>query len=92
MVAELLIRAESTADGCLNQREMSRKTFEREWTRTGDKYQIRGDGRYICCGRTDDIFKASCMSASPFEPEQTLIAHSASLEAAVVAGQDEKVY
>ena len=37
-------------------------------------------------------FKASGMSASPFEPEQTLIAHSARLEAAFVAGQDETVY
>ncbi len=89
-IGEMLVRGESAADGYWNQREKSRKTFEGEWTRTGDKYQIREDGRYIYCGRTDDMFKVSGMWVSPFEIEQALIAHSAVLEAAVVAGEDEE--
>ena len=89
-IGEMLVRGESAADGYWNQREKSRKTFEGEWTRTGDKYQIREDGRYVYCGRTDDMFKVSGMWVSPFEIEQALIAHSAVLEAAVVAGEDDE--
>lgn len=87
-VGELLVRGASAADGYWNQRDKSRATFEGEWTRTGDKYERRADGRYIYCGRTDDMFKVSGIWVSPFEVEQAISAHAAVLEAAVVPSLD----
>ena len=87
-VGELLVNGASAADGYWNQREKSRATFEGNWTRTGDKYERRDDGRYVYCGRTDDMFKVSGIWVSPFEVEQAISAHKSVLEAAVVAAQD----
>ncbi len=87
-IGELLVRGQSAAMGYWNQREKSRRTFEGEWTRTGDKYQQRADGVYIYCGRADDMFKVSGIWVSPFEVEAALIAHPRVLEAAVVPAED----
>ncbi|MCB1363839.1 MAG: benzoate-CoA ligase family protein [Rhodobacteraceae bacterium] len=89
-VGELLVRGDSAADGYWNKRAQSRDTFEGEWTRTGDKYERTESGRYVYCGRTDDMFKVSGIWLSPFEVEQALIAHPKVLEAAVVAARDDK--
>ncbi len=88
-VGELLVRGPSAAEGYWNRRDKSRETFEGEWTRTGDKYERTAEGRYIYCGRTDDMFKVSGIWVSPFEIEQALIEHPAVLEAAIVAHADE---
>lgn len=88
-IGELLVNGPSAASDYWNQREKSRTTFEGEWTRTGDKYELRDDGRLVYCGRTDDMFKVSGIWLSPFEVEQALITHPAVLEAAVVAARDE---
>lgn len=87
-VGELLVRGPSSAEGYWNRRRKSQATFEGAWTRTGDKYEHK-DGRFIYCGRTDDMFKVSGIWVSPFEVEQALIDHPAVLEAAVVARADE---
>ncbi len=87
-IGELLVNGPSAADGYWNKREKSRATFEGVWTRTGDKYERREDGRLIYCGRTDDMFKVSGIWVSPFEVEQALIEHPSVLEAAVVAHPD----
>lgn len=87
-IGELLVRGASAADGYWNQRNKSRATFEGEWTRTGDKYEQTDDGRYVYCGRTDDMFKVSGIWLSPFEVEQALVGHPSVLEAAVVAMRD----
>jgi 4-hydroxybenzoate-CoA ligase len=87
-IGEMLVRGDTAADGYWNQRAKSRATFEGAWTRTGDKYTRRADGRYVYCGRTDDMFKVSGQWVSPFEVEQALIAHPSVLEAAVVAAKD----
>ncbi|TDE35953.1 benzoate-CoA ligase family protein [Antarcticimicrobium sediminis] len=89
-VGELLVRGPSSADGYWNRRNKSQSTFAGHWTRTGDKYERTPDGRYVYCGRTDDMFKVSGIWVSPFEVEQALIEHPAVLEAAVVARADEK--
>ena len=89
-VGELLVNGASAASDYWNQRDKSRTTFEGEWTRTGDKYEIRPDGRYIYCGRTDDMFKVSGIWVSPFEVEQAIVSHPAVLEAAVVAARDDQ--
>ena len=88
-VGELLVRGASAAEGYWNQRGKSRATFEGEWTRTGDKYEVNDEGRFIYCGRTDDMFKTSGIWVSPFEVEQAISAHPSVLESAVVAAQDE---
>ena len=89
-IGELVVRGASAADGYWNKRDKSRATFEGEWTRTGDKYERREDGRFVYCGRTDDMFKVSGIWVSPFEVEQSLISHPAVLEAAVVPARDDE--
>jgi 4-hydroxybenzoate-CoA ligase len=88
-MGELLVRGSTAAAGYWNQRARSRRTFEGEWTRTGDKYFRRPDGVYIYCGRADDMFKVSGIWVSPFEVEEALIAHPSVLEAAVVPAEDD---
>jgi len=87
-IGELLVNGPSGAADYWNQRAKSRGTFEGAWTRTGDKYEKRADGRLVYCGRTDDMFKVSGIWVSPFEVEQALISHPSVLEAAVVAHRD----
>ena len=87
-VGELLVNGASAANCYWNQRDKSRSTFEGIWTRTGDKYERREDGRLVYCGRTDDMFKVSGIWLSPFEVESALVDHPRVLEAAVVAQRD----
>ncbi|WP_299555173.1 benzoate-CoA ligase family protein [uncultured Tateyamaria sp.] len=87
-VGELLVNGASAAGGYWNQRDKTRETFEGVWTRTGDKYERRADGRYVYCGRTDDMFKVSGIWVSPFEVEQAITSHASVLECAVVAMKD----
>jgi len=89
-VGELLVRGPSSADGYWNRRNKSQSTFQGHWTRTGDKYERNAEGRFVYCGRADDMFKVSGIWVSPFEVEQALIEHPAVLEAAVVPWHDEK--
>ncbi|MDE3138198.1 MAG: benzoate-CoA ligase family protein [Acidobacteriota bacterium] len=87
-LGELLVKGGSSASDYWNLRDKSRATFEGEWTRTGDKYQKTQNGRFVYCGRTDDMFKVSGIWVSPFEIEQALLTHPNVLEAAVVAACD----
>lgn len=89
-VGELLVRGPSSAEGYWNRRSKSLNTFQGHWTRTGDKYEQRADGRFVYCGRTDDMFKVSGIWVSPFEVEQALIEYPGVLEAAVVARADDQ--
>src|SRR6266567_1522338 len=88
-IGELSVRGPTAADGYWNQREKTRRTFEGEWTRTGDKYVRDPDGFYRICGRTDDMFKVSGQWVSPYEVEAALITHPRVLEAAVVPKEDD---
>ena len=87
-IGELLVKGDSAPLDYFGRRAQSRATFEGAWTRTGDKYERLGGGRYRYCGRTDDMFKVSGIWVAPFEIEQALIAHASVLEAAVVAARD----
>jgi len=87
-IGELLVRGPSAAEGYWNQRDKSRRTFQGEWTRTGDKYVQEANGCYRYQGRADDMFKVSGIWVSPFEVETALMAHPAVQEAAVVGRQD----
>jgi 4-hydroxybenzoate-CoA ligase len=87
-IGELLVRGPSAAEGYWNQRAKTRRTFQGEWTRTGDKYVQEPDGTYRYQGRADDMFKVSGIWVSPFEVEAALASHPAVQEAAVVGRED----
>jgi 4-hydroxybenzoate-CoA ligase len=87
-VGELHVHGPTAADSYWNQREKSRRTFQGEWTRTGDIYVRDADGRYTYCGRADDMFKVSGVWVSPFEVETALTNHPAVQAAAVVPAED----
>ncbi len=89
-IGELLVNGDSSATDYWNQPEKSQATFNAGWTRTGDKYEQQEDGRFIYCGRTDDMFKVSGIWVSPFEVEQAIISHPRVLEAAVVPARDDQ--
>ncbi|MBY0332993.1 MAG: benzoate-CoA ligase family protein [Acetobacteraceae bacterium] len=87
-IGELLVRGPSAAEGYWNQREKSRRTFQGEWTRTGDKYVREASGTYRYQGRADDMFKVGGIWVSPFEVEAALAGHPAVQEAAVIGRED----
>jgi benzoate-CoA ligase family protein len=85
---ELVVRGDSAAEGYWNQRGKSRRTFQGEWTYTGDTYIRDEDGYYRFQGRSDEMLKVSGVWVSPFEVEEALISHPAVLEAAVIGRED----
>jgi 4-hydroxybenzoate-CoA ligase len=87
-VGELRVRGPTAADGYWSQREKSRRTFQGEWTRTGDFYTRDVEGRYTYSGRADDMFKVSGVWVSPFEVEAALADHPAVQMAAIVPAED----
>lgn len=87
-VGELFVRGPTAALMYWSDRDKSQRTFQGEWTRSGDQYVCNEDGSYTCIGRSDDMFKVSGMYVSPFEVEAALITHAAVLESAVVGLPD----
>ena len=85
---ELVVRGDSAAEGYWNQRNKTRRTFQGEWTYTGDTYTRDAEGYFRFQGRSDEMLKVSGVWVSPFEVEEALIAHPAVLEAAVIGRQD----
>jgi len=87
-IGDLYIRGPSAALMYWGNREQSRRTFQGEWTRAGDKYVRSADGYYTYAGRSDDMLKVAGQYVSPFEVEAALMRHEAVLEAAVVGKDD----
>lgn len=89
-IGEMLVSGPSAAICYWNDPERTRRTFQGEWVRTGDKFRRTGEGDYVYCGRSDDMLKVGGLWVSPLEVESALLAHEAVFEAAVVgaAGQD----
>ncbi len=85
---ELIVRGDSAADGYWNQRAKTRRTFQGEWTYTGDTYTRDAEGYFRFQGRSDEMLKVSGVWVSPFEVEEALITHPAVLEAAVIGRRD----
>jgi 4-hydroxybenzoate-CoA ligase len=86
---ELVVRGDSAADGYWNQRGKTRRTFQGEWTYTGDTYIRDAEGYFRFQGRSDEMLKVSGVWVSPFEVEEALISHPTVLEAAVIGRQDQ---
>jgi benzoate-CoA ligase len=89
-VGELHVRGPTNALAYWCNRAKSRTTFLGEWTRTGDKFRRDASGRFVYCGRSDDMLKVSGIYVSPTEVENALLSHNAVLEAAVVGWADEQ--
>ena len=87
-VGNLRVKGDSTMALYWNQHEKTKETLFGPWIQTGDKYYQDEDGYFWYCGRSDDMLKVSGMWVSPVEVENTLVAHEAVLEAAVVGLQD----
>jgi benzoate-CoA ligase family protein len=88
-IGNLLVKGESTCAYYWNQHEKTKQTIKGEWIVTGDKYSQDADGYYWYAGRADDMLKVGGIWVSPVEVENTLIQHSAVLEAAVVGQEDD---
>jgi acyl-coenzyme A synthetase/AMP-(fatty) acid ligase len=71
-----------------NQHEKTKNTLLGHWIQTGDKYYQDAEGYFFYCGRADDMLKVGGIWVSPVEVENTLIAHPAILETAVVGVED----
>ncbi|GAC1431523.1 MAG: benzoate-CoA ligase family protein [Ktedonobacteraceae bacterium] len=89
-IGNLLIAGDSITSQYWNKHEKTKNTLNGQWIATGDKYYQDADGYYWYCGRSDDMLKVGGQWVSPVEVENTLIAHPAVLEAAVVGAIDEE--
>jgi acetyl-CoA synthetase len=72
----------------LNEPERYRKCFIDQWYLSGDLAFKDKDGYFWFVGRNDDIIKTAGHMVGPFEVENSLMAHPAVAEAAVVGKPD----
>jgi benzoate-CoA ligase len=87
-IGTLMVSGDSAAAGYWKQHEKTKATFLGQWVNTGDKYFRDDDGYYHYCGRSDDMLKVGGIWVSPVEVENTVLAHAAVLECAVVGITD----
>jgi benzoate-CoA ligase len=87
-IGTLLVSGDSAASGYWKQHEKTKRTFQGHWVNTGDKYVVDDEGCYRYCGRSDDMLKVGGIWVSPVEVENTVLAHPAVLECAVVGATD----
>lgn len=88
-IGDLWVAGASSAIQYWGRRELSQRTFQGRWTRTGDQYVRDAEGFYVYQGRSDDMLKVGGIYVSPFEVEGVLVSHPSVLEAAVVGARDE---
>ncbi len=89
-IGNLHIAGDSITSQYWNKHEKTKNVIQGQWIATGDKYYQDTDGYYWYCGRSDDMLKVGGQWVSPVEVENTLIAHPAVLEAAVIGAIDEE--
>ena len=87
-IGNLLINGDSVCTAYWNKHHKSKETMRGHWLVTGDKYSRDGDGYFWYAGRSDDMLKVGGVWVSPIEVENTLIAHPAVLECAVIGSED----
>ena len=87
-IGNLRVKGDSTMAYYWNQHEKTKDTIFGHWIQTGDKYYQDADGYFWYCGRADDMLKVGGIWVSPVEVENTLMAHPAVLEVAVVGRED----
>jgi benzoate-CoA ligase len=87
-IGNLRVKGDSIMACYWNQHEKTKDALFGHWIQTGDKYYQDPDGYFWYCGRADDMLKVGGIWVSPVEVENTLVAHPAVLEAAVVGRED----
>ncbi len=89
-IGTLLVGTDAPGEGASNaygyhrDRAKSRDTFRGAWTATGDQLRVDEEGRYVYCGRGDDLLKVGGVYVSPTEVENCLLTHPRVREAAIV--------
>ncbi|HZU13304.1 MAG TPA: benzoate-CoA ligase family protein [Chloroflexota bacterium] len=89
-IGNLWIKGDSICAAYWNRHEMTKRTIQGEWIRTGDKYHLDRDGYYWYDGRSDDMLKVGGIWVSPAEVEGAILEHPAVLECAVVGAADSE--
>jgi len=89
-MGEIAIRGNNVMLGYYRDAEATRKSCPDGWFRTGDLGVMHPDGYVELRDRAKDIIISGGENISSVEVEQALNSHAAVLEAAVVAGKDEK--
>jgi benzoate-CoA ligase family protein len=88
-IGTLWIKGGSNAMGYHRDRAKSRDTFRGAWTVTGDQFRIDEEGRFVYCGRADDLLKVGGVYVSPVEVENCLLTHPNVREAAIVGVEQD---
>jgi len=78
------VRGDSRAKEYWQRPERTRDAFRGEWYVSGDMLRRDRDGRYVYCGRSDDMLKVSGKWLAPQELENCLLEHDAVREVCVV--------
>jgi benzoate-CoA ligase len=87
-VGSLLVKGDSTCAFYWNRHELTKRTIEGHWIRTGDHYRQDDDGYFWFAGRSDDMLKVGGIWVSPAELEHTLLEHPA-VQACGVTGRPD---
>jgi benzoate-CoA ligase len=87
-IGSLLIKGDSTCAFYWNRHELTKRTIEGHWIRTGDHYYQDDEGFYWFAGRSDDMLKVGGLWVSPAELEHALLEHPAVLSCGVVGRPD----
>jgi benzoate-CoA ligase len=87
-IGSLWVKGDSTCAFYWNRHELSKRTIQGDWIRTGDHYYQDDDGYYWFAGRSDDMLKVGGIWVSPAELEHTLVEHP-SVHACGVTGRPD---
>lgn len=74
-VGEVMLAGPQLMSGYWKLEELSARTLENGWLRSGDLGRIRADGQLLVLGRCKDIIRSGGKSVQPGEVEQSLMGH-----------------
>lgn len=87
-IGNIYVKSGFVASSYWNKHELTQKTFQGEWVKTGDKFTVDSNGDYWFAGRGDDMIKSGGIWVAPIEVEACLGLHPAVLECGVVGAPD----
>jgi benzoate-CoA ligase len=88
-IGSLWVKGDSTCALYWNRHELTKRTIQGDWIRTGDHYYQDDDGYYWFAGRSDDMLKVGGIWVSPAELEHALVEHPAVLTCGVTGRPDQ---
>ncbi|ORB22915.1 cyclohex-1-ene-1-carboxylate:CoA ligase [Mycolicibacterium monacense DSM 44395] len=86
---EIELRGDNLTTGYVDAGQWARALTGDGWFRTGDRGQLRADGRIVVTGRTKDLIIRKGENIAPDEIENELLAHPLVDEIAVLGQPDE---